>query len=92
MSPQAIEEIRCRDFVELVTDLIEGQLEQARRLEAESHAGDCPHCAEYLAQIRLTIVGLRALADSEDFPRTREQALVAFREIRSQTQDGGATP
>lgn len=83
MSPQAIEEIRCRDFVELVTDLIEGQLEQARRLEAEAHAGECPHCAEYLAQIRRTIAGLRALARAEDFPRTRAQALAAFRELRA---------
>ena len=89
MSPQAIEGISCRDFVELVTDLIEGQLERARDLEAEAHAGDCPHCAEYLAQIRRTIAGLRALAAGEDFPRTREQALIAFRELK---QNGGATP
>ena len=81
MNAQEIDEIGCRDFVELVTDLIEGQLSEARRLEAESHAGECPDCAEYLAQIRLTIAGLRALADSEDFPRTREQALAAFREL-----------
>lgn len=90
MSPQATEEIVCRDFVELVTDLIEGQLEEARRLEAEAHAGDCPHCAEYLAQIQRTIAGLRALAAGDTFPRTREQALVAFHELKQ--QNGGAGP
>ena len=89
MTTHATEEIRCRDFVDLVTDLIEGQLEQARRLSAQAHAGDCPHCAEYLAQIHLTITGLRAMAAAEDFPRTREQAVAAFHELK--TQDGGAT-
>ncbi len=88
MSPQATQEIACRDFVELVTDLIEGQLEQARRLQAEAHAGDCPHCAEYLAQIKRTIAGLRALVAREDFPETREQALAAFRELK--LDSGGA--
>ena len=90
MNTQASEEIICRDFVELVTDLIEGQLEQARQLQAEAHAGDCPHCAEYLRQIRLTIAGLRALAARDDFPRTRDQALEAFRQLKQ--QNGGAAP
>lgn len=90
MSRHATEEVTCRDFVELVTDLIEGQLDQARRLEAEAHAGDCPDCARYLAQVRVTITALRGLAAGDDFPRTREQAAAAFRELKK--QNGGATP
>ena len=78
-----MDEMTCQEFVELVTDLIEGQLAEAARVEADSHLTECEGCATYLDQIRETIAGLRALAeDPDDFPRTREQALAAFRELR----------
>ena len=83
-------EITCKEFVELVTDLIEGQLAEARRLEAEAHLGGCDGCTAYLEQIRQTIAALRRLAGSDDFPRTREQALEAFRELRGANGDGAA--
>ena len=83
MSAEAVREMSCQEFVELVTDLIEGQLDQARRIEAEAHLGGCEGCETYLEQIRQTIAGLRSLAESDDFPRTREQALAAFRELRA---------
>ena len=82
MSQRPVEEITCREFVELVTELIEGQLELTRRLEAEAHLGECDGCEAYLAQMRATIAGLRRLVerDPTDFPRTRERALEAFRD------------
>lgn len=76
-------QITCQEFVELVTDLLEDQLARARRVEAEIHLGECPGCGAYLRQIEQTIAGLRALARGDDFPRTREQALAAFRELRA---------
>ncbi len=82
MSTEATVEMTCKEFIELVTDLIEGQLAEARRVEAEIHMGECDGCETYLAQIRETITGLRSLADSEDFPRTRERAIEAFRELK----------
>jgi anti-sigma factor RsiW len=84
---QPVAEITCQEFVELVTELIEGQLAAASRLEAEAHLADCEGCDAYLAQMRATIAGLRALAerDASEFPRTREQALAAFRELRGAT-------
>ncbi len=89
MSTEAVNEITCREFVELVTDLIEGQLAEARRVEAEAHLGDCDGCATYLEQIHQTIAGLRTLAAGDDFPATREQALAAFREIRGGADGAG---
>jgi anti-sigma factor RsiW len=76
-------QITCREFVELVTDYIEDQLAEARRIEVEIHLGACDGCETYLEQIRQTIAALRTLARAEDFPRTREQALAAFRELRA---------
>ena len=79
----AARQITCQEFVELVTDLIEGRLAEAERIQAELHLGKCDGCETYLEQIRQTIAGLRALARAEDFPRTRAQALAAFRELRA---------
>ncbi|MBS1891514.1 MAG: zf-HC2 domain-containing protein [Actinobacteria bacterium] len=45
----------CREVVELVTDYLEGSLSRAERRRFEAHLADCPHCTEYLAQIRETI-------------------------------------
>ena len=78
----ATDEMTCREFVELVTDLIEGQLAEAKRVEAEAHLGECDGCATYLEQIHQTIAGLRRLAEPDDLPRTREQALAALRELK----------
>ncbi|MGH2988019.1 MAG: anti-sigma factor family protein, partial [Solirubrobacterales bacterium] len=79
---QATDEMTCKEFVELVTDLIEGQLAEAQRVEAEAHLGECEGCTAYVDQIRQTIAGLRALAESDDFPATRERATAAFRELK----------
>jgi anti-sigma factor RsiW len=76
------EEMTCKKFAELVTDLIEGRLVAGVRLEAEAHLDDCHGCTAYLQQMRHTIAGLRALAVSEDFPRTRERAIAVFAELR----------
>jgi anti-sigma factor RsiW len=82
MSTEAATEMTCKEFVELVTDLIEGQLAETRRVEAEAHVGECDGCATYLEQIRATIAGLRELAESDHFPGTRAEALAAFRELK----------
>lgn len=47
--------IPCQEVVELVTDYLEGALPAADRRRLEAHLADCPHCTEYLAQIRATI-------------------------------------
>jgi len=92
MSAEIVSEMTCQEFVELVTDLIEGQLAEAKRIEAEAHVGGCDGCETYLEQVRKTITGLRALAASDDFPRTRDQALAAFRELRAGANGNGAAP
>ena len=89
MSTETGAEMTCKEFVELATDLIEGQLAEAERLEADMHVSECDGCVTYLEQVRATIAGLRALAESDDFPRTREQALAAFRASQSGGPAGG---
>ena len=45
----------CQEVVEMVTDYLEGALSPVDRRRFETHLADCPHCTEYLAQIRETI-------------------------------------
>jgi anti-sigma factor RsiW len=48
----------CRDAVALMTAYLDGELDHRDRARLESHLADCPHCSEYLAQLRVTIDAL----------------------------------
>ena len=48
-------ELVCQQVVELVTDYLENALSDADRRRFERHLAGCPHCTEYLAQMRETI-------------------------------------
>jgi anti-sigma factor RsiW len=78
-------EIRCVEFVESVTDWMEGALVDDDRLALEEHLVICPHCTEYVAQLRLATVVLResapAPADAPP-PAARTALLDAFRRQR----------
>ena len=43
----------CRQAVGLMTDYLDGVLSRRDRERLEAHLADCPHCTEYLAQIKL---------------------------------------
>jgi anti-sigma factor RsiW len=48
-------ELVCQQVVELVTDYLEDALSAEDRQRFERHLAGCPHCTEYLAQMRETI-------------------------------------
>ncbi len=48
-------EVVCQQWVELVTDYLEGALPRRTRKAVDRHLAGCEHCAEYLAQLRTTI-------------------------------------
>ena len=73
-------EIRCVEFVETVTDWMEGALSDEERLLLEEHLVICPHCTEYVAQLRLTSGVLRERPVTEAPPAHARAALLdAFR-------------
>jgi hypothetical protein len=73
-------EIRCVEFVESVSDWLEGALSDDDRLLLEEHLVICPHCTEYLTQLRLTAAVLRegSVTDAPP-PAARAALLDAFR-------------
>ncbi|HEX5614824.1 MAG TPA: zf-HC2 domain-containing protein [Acidimicrobiia bacterium] len=77
-------EIRCVEFVETVTEWMEGALLEDERLALEEHLVICPHCTEYLEQLRLSVAVLRELGtdDEPPAPDTRQALLEMFRRER----------
>jgi anti-sigma factor RsiW len=56
--------ILCRRAVALMGDYLDGRLAPRDRQRLEAHLAACPHCSEYLAQLRITIDAL-GRADAE---------------------------
>jgi anti-sigma factor RsiW len=69
----------CQQAVELVTDYVEGALSRASRRRFEKHLADCPHCTEYLAQIRATIAMSGRVKPDDLTPRMRQEFSTLFR-------------
>ena len=76
-------EIVCQQWVEVVTDYLEGTLPVALQDAADRHLADCPHCREYLEQMRRTVSVARGLRDDDVPPDVVDALTRAFRDYRS---------
>jgi anti-sigma factor RsiW len=79
-------DIVCRQAVELVTDYLEGTLSGRPRRRFEAHLAVCPHCTEYLAQMRETIRLAGRLEPEDLTPQAREEFTDLYRRWRSEQQ------
>ena len=68
-------DIVCQEFVEEVTDYLEGKLSEAEARWTDEHLAACPHCRAYLLQMRATIAALRGLRETEVDPELRSRIL-----------------
>ena len=78
---------RCQEFVEVVTDYLEGAMSAADRTRFDRHLAQCDGCDRYLAQIRRTIqlTGTLSVADVDALGvEARTRLLDAFREFRTE--------
>lgn len=74
-----LDDITCRELVELVNDYIEGALSDADRARFEAHLGICEACVTYVDQIRMTIGASGRLTEEQLDPQARAELLSAFR-------------
>ena len=72
----------CREFVELVTDYLEGTLPEGERARFEAHLAECDGCAGYLEDMRRLVDTMHETPEPPPDPATREALLNAFRELR----------
>jgi anti-sigma factor RsiW len=74
----------CQEVVELVTDYLEGALSPADRRRFEAHLVGCPHCTEYLAQMRETIRLAGRVAPEDFSPEMRTDLTDLYRRWRAE--------
>jgi anti-sigma factor RsiW len=75
----------CQEMVELVTDYLEGALGRRARRRFEAHLAGCPHCTEYVAQLRATIRLTGTLSEDDFTPDMRHEFLSLYEQWRQET-------
>ena len=74
----------CQQVVELVTDYLEGGLRGSARRRFEKHLAGCPHCTEYLAQMRETIRLAGRVTPEDLTPQMRDDLTDLYRSWRAE--------
>ncbi len=67
----------CREAVSLMASYLDDALTARDRARLEAHLAGCPHCSEYLAQIRATIDALGRV-EPDDLPDEAVDELVTL--------------
>ena len=73
--------LMCREFVELVTDYLEGRLPERDRRRFEAHLDGCDGCTGYLEDMRRLVGSLGEVSEPPPDSATREALSRAFREL-----------
>ena len=73
-------ELNCREFVELVTDYLEGGLTDAERIRCDEHLAECAGCVNYVDQMRTTISLTGRVTPDDLSDETKAELLAAFRD------------
>jgi anti-sigma factor RsiW len=81
-----VRDLPCQQAVELMTDYLEGSLSWAARRRLEAHLAGCPHCTEYLAQMRETISLTGRLTPEDLTPQLRDEFVDLYRRWQSEQQ------
>jgi predicted anti-sigma-YlaC factor YlaD len=75
-------DLTCQEFVELVTDYLEGALDDDTVRRFEEHMDLCQGCETYLSQMKETASRLGEIPVESLSPETQETLLSAFRDFR----------
>ena len=74
------EALSCQELVELVTDYLEGALDERDLRAFEEHLAACDGCTEYLEQMRTTIRLVGTLTPKISTQDAETALLQAFRD------------
>ena len=70
----------CQELVELVTDYLEGALDEVDHARFEEHIDLCPMCQVHLEQLRMTIRELGRLRERDIDPGVLAEMQARFRD------------
>ena len=74
------ERMTCKELVELVTEYLEGTLQEDVRMRMERHLSGCDGCTTYLEQMRQTIRLTGQVQEETLTPQQRDDLLKLFRD------------
>jgi len=74
----------CRQAVALMTDYLENHLSTRDRARLEQHLAGCPHCTEYLVQIRATIAAAGQVAPDDLAPEALDDLVDLFHQWQNE--------
>lgn len=74
------ERMTCKELVELVTEYLEGTLQEDVRMRMERHLSSCDGCTTYLEQMRQTIRLTGQVQEETLTPQQRDDLLKLFRD------------
>jgi anti-sigma factor RsiW len=74
------EALSCQELVELVTDYLEGALDDRDLRAFEGHLAGCDGCTEYVEQLRATIRIVGTLSPDDLTPDAEAALMQAFRD------------
>ncbi|MEU6865441.1 zf-HC2 domain-containing protein [Streptomyces sp. NPDC046876] len=72
--------MNCNDFVELVTEFLDGALSEGDERRFIEHLAECSGCENYLDQFRQTIAATGELTPDSISSDARQHLLSAFRD------------
>jgi anti-sigma factor RsiW len=75
--------LECRHAIELMSDYLEASLPERDRSRLEAHLAECPHCGEYLAQLRVTIDALGTVGPDDLSPEVVDELVALYRRWRT---------
>ena len=78
------EDMACREFVELITDYLDGELPEHDRVRLEDHLAKCDGCTSYLEQMRATIELTGMLTEDQIPAEGKQELLGVFRAWKEQ--------
>ena len=73
----------CRQAVELMADYLDGRLAGNDLQRLEAHLAGCPHCSEYLGQLRVTIDALGHAEPAELTTEALDELVDLYRRWRA---------
>ncbi len=74
-----VEALACQELVELVTDYLEGALDEPTRAAFDRHIAGCPDCTRYLEQLRVIVHATGQITLADLTPEGEDALLQAFR-------------
>ena len=73
----------CRQAVALMSEYLDDELRARDRARLERHLAGCPHCSEYLAQLRITVDALGRAEPADLSDEALDEFVALYRQWRA---------